>query len=115
MTANVPAEVVPIWYIKEWIKEKAEPHSALEYYVGKLIEDWTAKEKQYEKEQNEFLKELFDAAKKEEPQQIIKKCGFDDCTSYDCCPSCGEVLKERYDDGNEVYFCKFCGQAVKWI
>lgn len=32
-----------------------------------------------------------------------------DVWEYDCCPVCGEEVREEYD-----YFCDNCGQAIDW-
>lgn len=40
----VSTEVIPVWYIKKWKKENAEPSSSLDFFIEQLIKDWHIEE-----------------------------------------------------------------------
>jgi len=44
MIVNAPTEVIPVWYIEKWVKENAEPNSALEHFIKTMLKDWRAEE-----------------------------------------------------------------------
>ena len=44
MIVNVPTEIIPIWYIEKWVKEEAEPNSALDMFIRQMLKDWKAEE-----------------------------------------------------------------------
>ena len=44
MVVPVPTEVIPVWYIEKWKKEKAEDGSALSHFLEQLIKDYRAEE-----------------------------------------------------------------------
>lgn len=45
MVVDVPTEVIPVWYIKKWLKENAEPDSTLDVLMKRMIADWKIEEK----------------------------------------------------------------------
>ena len=50
MVANVLTEVIPVWFIKKWVKENAEVGSALDTYIKTMLKDWEVEEyEQYKK------------------------------------------------------------------
>jgi hypothetical protein len=44
MIVNAPTEVIPVWYIEKWVKENAEPNSALEHFIKTMLKDWGVEE-----------------------------------------------------------------------
>ena len=44
MIAQVPTEVIPIWFIEKWDKENAESGSALDHFLKTMIKDWRMEE-----------------------------------------------------------------------
>lgn len=40
MIVNVPTKIIPIWFIEQWKKENAEPGSALDIFITRMIKDW---------------------------------------------------------------------------
>lgn len=63
-----------------------------------------------------MLKTVIAALEKQTPRKpnhYEQEVPYDEysCTiwEYDCCPVCGEEVKEEYD-----YFCGNCGQAIDW-
>ena len=41
---DVPTKIIPVWFIEKWKKENAEPGSALDVFITKMIEDWESEE-----------------------------------------------------------------------
>ena len=44
MTVDIPMEVIPVWFIEKWKKENAEPGSALEFFIERMIAEWELEE-----------------------------------------------------------------------
>ena len=44
MIVDVPTEIIPLWFIKKWTKENAEPNSALDTYIKAMIHEWEVEE-----------------------------------------------------------------------
>lgn len=44
MIAQIPTEVIPIWFIEKWCKENAESGSALDHFLKTMIKDWRVEE-----------------------------------------------------------------------
>jgi len=44
MIANVPNEVIPVWFIEKWMRENCQDGSILGYWMNRLLQDW----KEYE-------------------------------------------------------------------
>ena len=44
MTVDVPTKIIPIWFIEKWKKENAEPDSALDVFIDRMINDWEMEE-----------------------------------------------------------------------
>ena len=44
MIAQVPTEVIPVWFIEKWSKENAESGSSLDHFLNAMIEDWRVEE-----------------------------------------------------------------------
>ena len=44
MVVQVPTEVIPIWYIEKWVREKADKDSALQHWIETMINDWKSEE-----------------------------------------------------------------------
>ena len=44
MIAQVPTEVIPVWFIEKWGKENAETGSALDHFLKTMIKDWYVEE-----------------------------------------------------------------------
>lgn len=40
MIANIPTEVVPVWYIEKWTKNNSEDGSILSNWIKRLLKDW---------------------------------------------------------------------------
>ena len=40
MIANIPTEVVPVWYIEKWTKNNCEEGSILSNWIKRLLKDW---------------------------------------------------------------------------
>ena len=51
MIANVPSEVIPCWYVEEWLLKNGDPDSALDYWVRKLVRDWKKHEAEMRNEE----------------------------------------------------------------
>lgn len=51
MIADVPTEVIPLWYIDKWIEKNADTDSALDYWVRKLVRDWKKREAEMRNEE----------------------------------------------------------------
>ena len=49
MIVDVPTKIIPIWFIEKWKKENAEPSSALDVFIEKLIKDWELEESRQSK------------------------------------------------------------------
>lgn len=45
MIAQVPTEVIPVWYIEKWAKENAEPGSPLDHFIKTMVNDWRVEER----------------------------------------------------------------------
>lgn len=44
MIVNVPTKIIPIWFVEKWKKENAEPGSALDVFLERMIKDWELEE-----------------------------------------------------------------------
>ena len=44
MLVQVPTEVIPVWFIKEWVKDNAEYGSALDTFIKTMLHDWELEE-----------------------------------------------------------------------
>lgn len=44
MIAQIPSEVIPIWFIEKWTKENAESGSALDYFIKTMLHEWRVEE-----------------------------------------------------------------------
>ena len=45
MKATVDVEVIPIWFIKKWCKERCDTNSALNYWIIELLKEWDKEER----------------------------------------------------------------------
>lgn len=50
MIADVPTEVMPLWYIDKWIEKNADTDSALNYWIRKMERGWKAYEEEIKHE-----------------------------------------------------------------
>lgn len=57
MTVQAPTEDILVRYIKEWLREKAEPDSAPTNYIVALIKDWGIEEIRIRKNQGDKYNE----------------------------------------------------------
>ena len=44
MKALIETEVIPVWFIEKWLKENAEPNSALDVFVRQMQKEWKLEE-----------------------------------------------------------------------
>jgi len=59
------------------------------------------------------LQLAIESLKKQEPETVtIVADGVLNDIYAGLCPLCGRVITNK--QGDPTYFCKFCGQAVKW-
>ncbi len=49
MKANCEVEVIPIWFVKKWVKENCDEGSALSIFIETMLKDWKIEEKQNER------------------------------------------------------------------
>lgn len=44
MIVDVPTKIIPIWFVEKWKKENAEPGSALDVFIERMMKDWELEE-----------------------------------------------------------------------
>ena len=44
MIVDVPTKIIPIWFVEKWVKENAEPNSALDVFIKRMIKEWEVEE-----------------------------------------------------------------------
>ena len=44
MIVDVKTKIIPIWFVEKWKKENAEPGSALDVFIERMIKDWELEE-----------------------------------------------------------------------